>query len=539
MDGTSQPNVDPACSVETPNCARRWSIPHCPIPIFIAILLGIVLRTAWLNDKPLWEDEAWTFVTAVGDKPLIDTCAADPHPLSFYWFTRQLPAWFFSSDWAFRLPQAVASCIALLLLPAVCRRLLLPTRTFDRGPPEASPIATPSLESLIRWCVLVFALLPLNVRYAQDARAYAFCQLTGVLVLLAYLECRQRPTWSRVIALAAATTLSMHIDGFGWITPFIAGLHALIGIRRKDARRTIAALVAGVLLAAPYLSYRMMHMLAAGEMHAVGSGRLGKAFAARWLELSPIGVAFDPIPARYQFAIWFVAGVTAIVFFVGMATTVWQTRDSRRWLPVLLFVVPFAALTALSIASGEIYISKKYLIPTAPAVVLLFSLGFFRLTRGSLVSALLVLLIVPLGVSGVSNVRDGDRADWRGLYHQMQSRIESRDVFVQQRHRNYPEYSFGPLRAYAWRDGFDLNTARMFEYAKLAEAEPEIVSFAADAGADRVWAVTTHWMANDRSPGLNAIAEKVVELKARGCRAVLWQLHRPTSQLPVDLLIAK
>lgn len=505
----------------------RWRIPHCPVPILAAIVLGVFIRVAWLDAKPLWEDEAWTFVTAIDGQPLIETCGADPHPLSFYFVCRHLPAWFLSSDWAFRLPHAIASCLALMLIPGVYRRLLNPsTATSDLSAASGmAPDANTSIESLIRWCVLVFALLPLNVRYAQDARAYAFCQLAGVVVLFAYLASRRQPTWPRIVGLFLATAVSMHIDGFGWITPTVCGLHALLAIRRAEARRVVYALTLGALAAIPYIRYRAIHMMAAGEMHAVGSGRLGKAFAARWLELSPIGVAFDPVPTKYQFAIWIVAGIAALVFFVGMATRVWPAKDDRRWLAVMLFAVPLAGLTLLSLLTGEIYIFKKYLIPAAPAVVLLFSLGFFRLTRGSRVSALLMLLIVPLGVSIVSNVRSGDRADWRALYAKMQQDIRPGDGFTQEMHLNYPEYSFGPLRAYSWRDGIELGPTQLFEYTVSQDAPSSVRQFADVRRLNRVWTVTTHWMARNHMADLSAFADKVVEFKARGCRAVLWEIR--------------
>ncbi|MCB9852080.1 MAG: hypothetical protein H6819_03215 [Phycisphaerales bacterium] len=513
----------------TPSPNKRWRIPPCPIPILVAIFLGVVIRVAWLDYKPLWEDEAWTFVTAISERPLLETCAADPHPLSFYYVCRQLPAWFLSSDWAFRLPHALASCLALVLIPIVFRQWLSTDSTFARENSANSPqfsVDRGSSAALVRWCVLVFALLPLNVRYAQDARAYAFCQIAGVLVLLVYLRCRQRGTWPAILGLSIATAVSMHIDGFGWITPTVCGLHALLSARHVDARRAIGSLVAGAIAAVPYVYFRTVHMMAAGDMHAVGSGRLGKAFAARWLELSPIGVAFDPVPSKYQFAIWIVAGIAALVFVAGMATNVWREKDDRRWLAVMLFVIPLAGLTLLSLLSGEIYIFKKYLIPTAPAVVLLFTLGFFRLTRGSFVAAVLVLLIVPLGVSAVSNVREGDRVDWRSLYAQMRSQFEPGDLLTQQMHLNYPEYSFGPLRAYAWRDGIDLDASRLYEYTVAHDAAGSIEEVAKARNSNRIWTVTTHWMAKNRMADLSAFADKVVEFDARGCRATLWTIRQ-------------
>ena len=502
----------------------QYRIPTCPIPIFIALTLGVFLRVAWLNDKPLWEDEAWTFVTAISDRPLLDLVGADPHPLSFYWLTRQMPAGFLSSDWAFRLPHAIASCLALLLIPAVFRRCL-----SDNGPAPAPGATAESVESLIRWCVLGFALLPLNVRYAQEARSYALCQLAGVLVLLAYLQCRNRCSRMTMLGLCIATTASMHIDGFGWITPFIVGLHALMSIRHADARRSILAIAIGCVAAFPYIGYRIVHMAKAGEMHAVGSGRLGKAFAARWLELSPVGIAFDPIPSKYQFVIWFAAGVAAIVFLVGISTHVRKQKDERRRLMPLLFVVPFAALTCLSIAADEIYIFRKYLIPTAPAVVLLFAMGFFRLTRGSFVCACIVLLTVPLGVSLAGNMRPGDRADWRSLYEKMRENIAENDGFAQQQHLNYPGYSFGPLQSYAWRDHRRINSDRLFEFTAPQDAAKAVDQFAATLGTGRVWTITTNWMADDQMPDLSAFADKRVECKVRGCRATLWKIQQRES----------
>jgi len=523
-------------TTESPILKPSWRIPPS-LPILVAIVLGVLIRVAWLNAKPLWEDEAWTFVTAISDRPLVDIAGADPHPMSFYFVIRQLPRWFLSSDWAFRLPHAIASCAALLLIPFVFRRLLSPDRgmgvpardprvddrSFARTQPET--LDNSSIDRLVAWCTLVFSLLPLNVRYAQDARAYAFCQLAGVIVLLLYLKCRQNRSWASIGGLVIATSISMHIDGFGWITPTICGLHGLLSVRTSDARRAIAALVAGGLSAIPYVYFRMTHMMAAGEMHTVGSGRLGRAFAARWLELSPIGVAFDPVPAKYAGAIWFVAAVAALVYVIGMTTSVWRKGDQRRWLAILLFVVPFAGLTTLSLYTGEIYIFKKYLIPTAPAVVLLFTLGLLRVTRGSFLCAMLVLCVVPLGVSAVSNVRAGDRADWRSLYDGIRPRIQANDAFAQERHLNYPGYSFGPLCAYAWRDRIRLDDAQLHEYTDAADSASSIRAFMDTRGGDRIWTITTNWMARDRMADLSAMADRITEVRARGCRATLWRLR--------------
>ena len=496
-----------------------WRIPHCPVPIIVALLMGIVLRVGWLGDKPLWEDEAWTFVTAVADEPLRELVGADPHPYSFYWLCRQWPDALLASDFTFRLPLALAACLALALFPLVVKRL------------NVSP-------ALAGWGVLTFALLPLNVRYAQEARAYAFCQLAGILVLLAYVGFLHRPRRSIMLGLFAATALSMHIDGFGWITPFIVALHALsTGVRKVAPRRALVTIIAGALAATPYIVFRARMMFAAGDMHTVGSGRLLKAFGGRWLELSPLGVAFEAAPGALHAAVWFFAILAATVFIIGAAT-----RDpgcnGRPRLPALLFFVPFAGLLAMSVATGQILIFKKYLVPLAPAVAVLFPLGVFRIVRGRRLVGIILLCIAPLTVSLASNIRAGSRADWRGLYRELRPDLHSGDTFVQQRHLNYPMYSFGPFRAYAWRDGLTPDDAQFIEFAvateppadRANEMQPlapetlERIMRPRDDGAAHVWTFTTHWMADDRMPDLTPIATPVSQYKARFVRAVRWRL---------------
>lgn len=460
-------------------------------------------------------------MTAVSDKPLVDIVGADPHPYSYYWLERKLPNWFFTTDLAFRLPSAVFSCFSLILFSAVLRRA-----KFD--------------SNLIRWFVLVFALLPLNVRYAQEARAYSLCQFLGMLVLLSYLACLEKADWKRLVALWVCVVASMHVDGFGWLTPFAIGVHSLFRLSVKGSWRILSGIVLGGVAALPYTLFRLRLMSEAGEVHAVGTGRLLKAFAARWLELSPVGIAFDVASSRHHWIIWNVSGLAAIVFIVGAASLSKLKLERGEILWSLLLFAPFAVLLVGSIATDQILIFKKYLIPVAPAVAILFTLGIFRLTRGSLVVAMILLLVVPLCVSVASNIREGDRADWRSLYTQMRDFVGADDHFIQERHMNYPLYSFGPLRAYAWREGRRFADSHFVEYPAEIEIDESndddhqlargnagnslvaIMNAVHEKQGGNVWTLTSDWMADGRMIDLATVAVRDREFRAKGVRGVRW-----------------
>ncbi len=490
----------------------------------LAILLGIALRFSGLESKPLWEDEAWTFHTATAPNGVLAISGLDPHPLSYYFLYRALPEWFFHADWAFRLPSAVFSTASLLLFAAMLRLA--------------------GMESRLRvLSVALFAVLPINVRYAFEARAYALAECLAVAVLAAYFLARNRRSLMSFFILAISVALSAHIDGFGLAAPFAVLLHTVIEMKRDaNSRRSAIAVLIGGALAIPYYMFRVSYFADHEGVHAIGeSGSLINGFFSRVVELSPLGIGFDQVAASHRYAIYLAAAAGLIVLLASARTPrAWWGEGSRRLFTLFAIATPLI-YAVLSVVLHANLMHKKYLLVVVPALTPLFAAGVVQLMRRARRLAFLGLLGVPLAVSVHLLVSPGGRADWRSLYEQIKGELRAGDVFIQQRQENYPEYGFGPLRAYAWRAGYSGDPASWIEYPAPALQEhasggrsgPGSASLSLrHAGLEstiggisprvRIWTLTTDWMAKDRMLDLSESRRAAKSYSADGVRATLW-----------------
>lgn len=521
------PSPDLRYQPSAPSLDRSPSPVACAIPLLLAILLGFVLRGLLLGEKPLWEDEGWTFNVAVDKGEIFDVTGLDLHPLTFYSVWRNLPAFCYHSDFGFRLPSLVFSCISVVLW--------------------AIALTLADVDKRIRvWCVLAFALLPMNIRYAQEARAYALTQMLALAALTAYLWAMKAPTIGRLVVLALAIAASCHIDGYGMATPFAIGLHALWqAFRNQPARRLVYAILCGTALAAPYYYVRLHYIISHHSAHTIAEGsNLWLGLISRFVQLSPLGINADQLPEGFQWTIYLLSAGIIGLLMIACSTP-------KSWIPVkvqslfwILFVVPLAVLLAGSFAVNHNLIHIKYVLICVPGILPLLVAGAMRLFPGRRIPLYLFLFLIPLTVSAGWLKHAGSRADWRTLFARMEPRLKEGDGFIQLRERNYPLYSFGSMRVYMWRKGLDFYAPENYiEYAiqpmpgrtkipldnaalfKSADDPQALTDFARSRPSHRVWTFTTGWMADWRELDLASIATPVATVKADDIKATLWEVH--------------
>jgi hypothetical protein len=171
----------------------------------LALLLGATLRLTGIDAKSLWFDEAYT--VWLSEQPLDVIWAVptqpgdDPHPRGLKTF---LHAWidvFGRSELATRTPIAFASIFNLALLGLLARRL------FGRT------------TALI--AVLLLAVAPLDIWYAQEVRMYMWVTTFGLLFAV-LLTVNHTLAW---LGLLAALTAGLYIDIP--MLPLAIGLSAL------------------------------------------------------------------------------------------------------------------------------------------------------------------------------------------------------------------------------------------------------------------------------------------------------------------------
>jgi mannosyltransferase len=215
-------------------------------PAVIAMALGL-----WRIDGPsYWADEGVSVAIAsrsLADLPTILAHMDLAHGL-YYVLLHLVAAVAGTSELAMRLPSALATAAATAVLAMLGRRLLSPATGLFAG--------------------LIYALLPVVSRYAQEARQYAL--VTALMVGVTYLlvvtidaggdrRYRWRPWAAYTIMLAVAGWLHLY-------ALFILPAHAVILLwRRPPAARwrdwTVSVGVAGVLVAPLALAARTQFAL--------------------------------------------------------------------------------------------------------------------------------------------------------------------------------------------------------------------------------------------------------------------------------------
>ena len=411
--------------------------------LLLAIALGVGLRGEGLGRRPLWYDEVATSLRIsgsteadvellhdgrlhaagellrrfqrTGDEPLTQGVARvarsvavdEPQLAPGYFVAAYLWARGFGNDRArLRALSAAASIAALALLGALAWRLFQ-----DRG----SALAAMALA----------AVSPLQIRYAQEARAYALWSALLLLTALALLGARQhasRMRWT-LVALAFATALYVHPLSL-LVVPSLLLLAAPSGAGATRATRNatlaaVAALAAALVLWAPWA----LVILDNRDASLRTTSWSGEHLAAVSLLRSWLGVAtsvffrpggagglLDGATSAWSGAAWAALGAGAAVLIAcALASVARNAGPAARGFVATLALVPFATLALADVAlGGRRSTVDRYLLPAWLALELavaffLASPGPWRRTR----HAVLVLVLV-LGAATVLRTRPLD-----------------------------------------------------------------------------------------------------------------------------------
>jgi len=171
----------------------------------IPTLLGLVTGAYHLGRVPLWRDEAAT--KAIASRRVYQILATMPHDDAvhgaYYLVVHYVIRLLGSSNHALRLPSVLAMAIACGFTALVAQRL-----TASSGPVAAACTGVTA--------GLIFALLPAEIDYAQEARSYALVTMMAAiatyLLLRALDDDRQRWWWA---GYAAAVFLAALFNLFG------------------------------------------------------------------------------------------------------------------------------------------------------------------------------------------------------------------------------------------------------------------------------------------------------------------------------------
>lgn len=354
-------------------------------------VLAAVMRLIGLGNAPLWYDENFTLILArLPFSQMIQATAGDVHPP--LWYLIEWTLFHLLPDlpvWALRLPAVFFSLAAMYMLYEVSGPLILPPRVTALS-------------------VVLMAILPMQLWYAQEGRMYALLQFLVLFAL--YMGLKRKWVYFTLAAVALVYTQNYGLFYIG----IIAALLAWMNFKANAAPILSAGIVTMFFYTPWFITVTRQMETIAGRYWIMDAGPgavLGAIYKQFWASamMTP-GV----IASYFVTFVLLILGVwtmfthrslhpraqVAIVAMAFMPTlTAWIV--SHLWQPLLLFrpligTAPFLYIIAawnvnrliehFDIVPGRIWLSKVH--------------GIMLNLRAALFAAIFIVPLLMFGVGG-------------------------------------------------------------------------------------------------------------------------------------------
>ena len=358
-----------------------------------AIALGVFLRLAFLGSDSLWLDEAYsvTVVLQHSTREIWDGAVDPNHPPLFFIVLRGALRLLGTSEMSARLPSALASLASLVLTYVLGRRVGLSR--------EASVVA-----------VVLLALAPLDIWYAQEARMYAMVTTSALLLAVSLTF----TGWIGAVFTSVALGVGLYVDFT--MVPLALALLSLWLVRWWHGDRSLGRLFwVGVAYVAAWF-----------------------AFYPRWGHFMQVLNRIDTVPLFVRLresagldlpsgapALVLVALAVVTVGLVGASVRAAFTSSHARTLGWAVLLV-FAASTIAAVVPRA-YSAKQFAVTGWPFVILFVA---WTLVESGRLSRLRIS--IAIGVSLVSAVLTvaTPRADWRGVAAYLNGRSDRTETVL-------------------------------------------------------------------------------------------------------------
>ncbi|NKB17167.1 MAG: hypothetical protein HC770_02010 [Pseudanabaena sp. CRU_2_10] len=349
--------------------------------LIIVLALGIFLRCVNLQLKPYWHDEIFTSLRVSGytteevkqqlyrgqilgieelhqyqrlspEKSAIATIQSlakeEPqHPPLYFLMMRVWAQWFGSSIAAMRSLSVTISILSIPLVYWLCLELF------------TSP--------LVGWLAsALFAISPIHIRFAQEARPYSWwlaIVLLSCIALLRAMHHRTKFNWS-IYALTVAIGLYSHL--FSILVFLGHGIYVLAIERFRLSKATIAYLTAssvGIVLFTPWLWTIWANKdISIATTDWTKTPLLFPDLVKIWsLNLSH---AFVGWPAQYD-RLFVYLGFPISILVLVVAYNLWSRAPRRVWVFILTLmgITTFALLLPDLILTGRRSTVDRYFLP--------------------------------------------------------------------------------------------------------------------------------------------------------------------------------
>jgi 4-amino-4-deoxy-L-arabinose transferase-like glycosyltransferase len=356
---------------------------HLLLPVLFA--LALLLRLFRLDAQSLWLDEGstWQMLQADWSVLLADLFSnAAAYPL----YHLLLKVWVLlvgDSEWALRLPSALAGAGAVVAVFAVAREMQrLDGWDMLDGHAEFRPG--------MLWFPLAAAVLllvsPFAIWYAQEAKVYSLLLLVAALLLWALLRALRLQSWRAWLLVAAVAFVSVFVHRLAVLLLVAVGaawlLVAVGSPARRDGWRQIAPVVGGWLaLAATGVGVVTAMVSGLGD-DAIAPGATIPAGPLLALRLTFIRFSVDRWPD--EFPLWWLLPWLVLALWGGALLLRDSVKRRRSALVLLCFLLVPAGLFLAQLAFTRLY-EARYLMLVYPAWLLLLAYPLTRVqnTNGS------------------------------------------------------------------------------------------------------------------------------------------------------------
>lgn len=427
----------------------------------LLFVVALALRVAGLGSQSLWIDEAFSINAARLDRPLLwGDLVVNLHGPLHAVVLHNWAKLFGNSEASLRWPSVIASLLALPALWFLVRRLI--------GEKAA-------------WVgVVVLALSPMSIWYAQEVRNYSMLLLFSTLAFLTWLRLLEKPRSTVRVLVHALSLFLGFLSNLAALFLIPVQVFWLLGRKRRQWAATAAV---WVLLAILLLPWEIRFY----ENRVVESGVLGHETPSLKVEAPKMRSTFWGVPFAMQ---TFAGGpslgpsfrslhidrmqaikrslptiIPAAVVFGGLV--LWgllgpavPSRRTRLNLLVWLLVPPLAVWLLAVINLKES--NPRYALVAFPAFVALLAAGWIGLPswRTRVVAGLLILAMWGLALGRVHADPEYRKAEFREASLWLRDHVGPQTLWV----------TFGidtPLRVYYLSDLFDGKRILQGEYRRM------------------------------------------------------------------------
>jgi hypothetical protein len=363
------------------NLSRKYSLSPLRAAIIVAALVALLVRVTGLTRLDLGTDEAYSFLTAAAPDS-VARLQSDTNPPLYFLLLKGWMRLFGTSLTAMRMLSVLSGTAAVAALGGLARRCGASVQTT-------------------MWVLLLAALTPLQVHYAQQARGYTLACLLLIFGLWTFVEAFEtgRPFAWFLHAVCVALGIYTH----NLLAPLAAGyffVALMLRMPRRQLLAMVAAYAAAGVMAAPGI-WLILHQSATSG----GMAWLRPYWAMtppalvipRSLEVLSLGgnqPAYSlilPLPMPMQILSLVLCGLAAGACFfparpgeisAGTGGAVGASPvDMRRYRPMLVTFTlwPLLFLLGYSCLRTPIYLVGRYDLFAQPTLLLLLAAGFSRL----------------------------------------------------------------------------------------------------------------------------------------------------------------